>query len=81
VAKQQKKAQIKDEEFLRIIGERIRYFREARDLTQTELAIACKDNLDYSQISRMELGKVNFSITYLKVVADALNISTHDLLP
>jgi transcriptional regulator with XRE-family HTH domain len=75
VAKASKKHQLKDEEFLKLIGDRIRFYREAKGWTQTELAVACKDDLDYSQISRMERGIVNFSITYLKAVADALNIN------
>lgn len=81
MAKQRRKNQIKDEDFLRIIGEKIRSYRIEKGMTQTELAIACEDNKDYSQISRMERGKVNFSITYLKLVAEALDVTPQDLLP
>lgn len=81
MAKQQKKVQLRDEEFLKLIGEKIRVYREEKGMSQTELAIACKEDLDYSQISRMERGLVNFSISYLKIVAEALGITPSDLLP
>ena len=45
-----------------------------------DLAFKCGDK-DYSQINRVELGKVNFSVSYLKLIAEALNISPQDLLP
>lgn len=37
--------------------------------------------VDYTQINRMELGKVNFGISYLKKVAAALEIDPKLLLP
>ena len=45
----------------------------------TDLAFACND-IDYSQINRMELGKVNFSISYLILIAQILDISPEDLI-
>lgn len=81
MAKQRKRKQLKDEEFLKLIGDKIRQYRTEKGLSQTALAIACKDDLDYSQISRMERGTVNFSITYLKTIAQALDLNPQDLLP
>ena len=69
----------KDEQ-LKTIGEKIRKHRLAKGLTQAELAFECGDK-DWSQISRMERGLVNFSISYLLVVAEVLEISSKDLLP
>ncbi len=54
--------------------------RIKKGLSQTELAFLCNDK-DYSQINRMELGKVNFSVSHLSLVAKALDIKTKDLLP
>jgi transcriptional regulator with XRE-family HTH domain len=48
-------------------------------LTQTLLAFRCNDK-DYSQINRVELGKVNFSVTYLSLIASALNVEPRELL-
>ena len=78
-AKQEVKHFRKDEQ-LKIIGEKIRKFRKAKKLTQEELALRCNDK-EWSQISRMERGLVNFSISYLLLVAEALEVSPKDLLP
>ena len=69
----------RDETFLKEIGNRIRQLRLQKGLTQMELAFRCNDQ-DYSQINRVELGKVNFSISYLKLVAIALEVSPRELL-
>ena len=52
-----------------------------------KLSRACQENLafkynyaDFSQIKRMELGKVNFSISYLKLIAEKLEVPAADLL-
>ena len=69
----------KDEQ-LKVIGEKIRKYRKAKKLTQEELALLCNDK-EWSQISRMERGLVNFSISYLLLVAEALEVNPKDLLP
>jgi transcriptional regulator with XRE-family HTH domain len=48
--------------------------------TQSELAFECGDK-DWSQISRMERGLINFTISYLLLVAEKLEISPKELLP
>ena len=45
-----------------------------------DLAFKCND-MDYSQINRMELGKINFSVSYLLLIAKALEVSPKKLLP
>ncbi len=49
-------------------------------MTQMDLAFKCGDK-DYSQINRVELGKVNFSASYLSLIAEALEVSPKDLVP
>ena len=44
-----------------------------------DLAFECE--VDYSQIGRMELGKVNFSVSNLSRVAQALKVNLKDLFP
>lgn len=75
-----KRTYYRDDEFLKRIGERVRELRVQKGLTQMELAFKCNDK-DYSQINRVELGKVNFSVSYLSLIATALEISTKELLP
>lgn len=65
---------------LKLIGENIRKFRRAKKLSQNELAFRCNDK-DWSQISRMERGLVNFSISYLLLVAEVLEVPPKELLP
>jgi transcriptional regulator with XRE-family HTH domain len=61
------------------IGERVRELRQKAGLTQMELAFRCNDK-DYSQINRVELGKVNFSVSYLTLIANALEVTPKDLI-
>lgn len=70
----------RDDTFLMKIGERVRELRQKNGLTQMELAFKCNDK-DYSQINRVELGKVNFSVSYLTLIAEALGVKPRDLLP
>lgn len=67
-----------DETLLLKIGENIRKFRMAQGISQEYLANECE--VDYSQINRMELGKVNFSVSYLTKIASVLKVDPRDLL-
>jgi transcriptional regulator with XRE-family HTH domain len=69
----------KDQQLLNFIGERIRDVRISKGLSQEALANECE--VDYTQINRMELGKVNFSVSYLSKIAAVLQIKPQDLLP
>jgi transcriptional regulator with XRE-family HTH domain len=80
VKKRSKRVYFRDDNFLQAIGAKVRELRLSRGLTQMDLAFKCGDK-DYSQINRLELGKVNFSVSYLALIADALKISPKDLLP
>ena len=70
----------RDDIFLKIIGDKIRKLRLEKGLTQMDLAFACNDK-DYSQINRIELGKVNFSVSYLSLIAKVLETTPQNLLP
>ncbi len=75
-----RKPYYRDDNFLQEVGAKIRENRLKAGLTQMDLAFKCND-IDYSQINRLELGKVNFSISYLKLIASALNVKIADLMP
>ena len=70
----------RNDQQLKIIGANIRKYRLAKGFTQAELAFECGDK-DWSQISRMERGLVNFTISYLLLVAEVLEIPPKELLP
>lgn len=74
-----RKPYYRDDAFLLKVGQKIRSVRLEKGLTQTELAFKCND-IDYSQINRVELGKVNFSISFLNLLADALEIEPAEFL-
>lgn len=73
-----KRIYYKNEEFLKKIGANIREARIYKSISQEKLANECE--IDYSQINRMELGKVNFSVSYLYRIAKALDLQPQDLL-
>jgi len=69
----------KDQNLLAKIGDRIREIRLSKNISQESLANEFE--IDYSQVNRMELGKVNFSISYLYRIAKALDVDPKKLLP
>ena len=69
----------RDDENLKRIGERIRQFRIEKGLTQAELAQECGDK-DWSQISRMERGLVNFTVSYLFLLSKILCVPVERFL-
>jgi transcriptional regulator with XRE-family HTH domain len=79
VSEKQKRHYYKDEVLLKYIGGRIREIRISKNISQEDLASDCE--VDYSQINRMELGKVNFSISNLFRIAKALDVDPKELLP
>jgi transcriptional regulator with XRE-family HTH domain len=79
VKKKSKRTYYKDEALLAKIGENIRKVRLSKKISQESLANDCE--IDYSQVNRMELGKVNFNISYLYKIAKALNVDPKQLLP
>ncbi|NQW77705.1 MAG: helix-turn-helix transcriptional regulator [Chitinophagaceae bacterium] len=78
--KNTRKPYYRDDEFLKKIGEKVRFLRQEAGLSQMDLAFRCNDK-DYSQINRLELGKINFSVSYLKLVSNALKVKVMDLIP
>ena len=74
-----KKKYFVDKPLIAIIGKNIRDQRTLKGITIEQLANECE--VDATQIGRMELGKVNFSISYLSKIAKALSIDPKELLP
>lgn len=59
-------------------GLRVRELRKQKEMTMEALAL--KSGLSYRQISRIELGKVNPSLTTIYQVAHGLEIDVSSLL-
>ncbi|MCX6300488.1 MAG: helix-turn-helix transcriptional regulator [Bacteroidetes bacterium] len=64
---------------LLLIGAKIREVRQLKRISIEYLANT--SGMDYSQLARMELGQVNFSVSYLFRVAESLGVTPKELLP
>ena len=62
-----------------LIGAKIREVRTDKGISIESLANS--SGMDYSQLARMETGQVNFTISYLFRVAEALGVTAKSLLP
>lgn len=69
---------IRDRELLDRFGRHLKSLREAKGLSQEKLANLC--DVTISQISRIERGQVNTTISTLEVLAKALEISRSELM-
>jgi len=56
----------------------LKKFREAQDISIRELA--ARSDLEYSQVQRIEKGKVNIALTTLLALAEGLDVSPDTLL-
>lgn len=63
---------------LKNIGEKIREIRLQKNLTQKELAFIL--DIEISQITRIETGKINTSVLNIIKIADAFEIKVSELL-
>jgi len=68
----------KEKEFLTRLGERIKEFRRARDMSQEALAEAA--DLVQHYVSQVEQGERNISITTCRALAKALGVTLIELL-
>ena len=63
---------------VKLIGERVRKLRIDKHLTLENLAFQA--DMDYTQLSRIELGKINTSLFQIHKIAIALGISSREIL-
>ncbi|MDE3142787.1 MAG: helix-turn-helix transcriptional regulator [Bacteroidota bacterium] len=66
------------EKILAKFANHLKKLREEKGLSIRELAI--RSNLEYSQVQRIEKGKVNIAFTTLLALADGLDIVSIELL-
>ena len=72
-----KKGYIRQEEKLKAFGAHIRHLRQQKNLSIQALADLC--NIEYSQLSRIERGIINTSLSNVFAIAEALNIPSKEL--
>ncbi len=61
------------------VGKRIQKLREIKGISQQDLAAKC--NFEKSNMSRLEAGRVNPSLSTLQIVAKALEVNIVELFP
>lgn len=69
---------VKNQQYLKEFGKHLRKLRKKKKLSMKHLADLA--NLEYSQIARIEAGKINTTISTLKAIAEALEIHPKKLL-
>ncbi len=65
-----------DKEGLILIGLRIKHLRKEKDMSQEQIAFSA--NISLSQISKLESGKHNTSLSSILSICKALNITVSD---
>ena len=63
---------IDKDDFIKLVGQRIRQIRQNKNMTIEELALEAE--LEYKQLSRIELGKINTSIYQIYKISDTLSV-------
>lgn len=70
-------AYLRHKEYLISFGSHLKKLREEKNMSQSDLAYDC--GMEISQISRMERGILNTSISNTYLIAKALNIHPKEL--
>jgi transcriptional regulator with XRE-family HTH domain len=68
-----------EQEFLAALGARVRVLRAARGITQREVADAA--GIHRTVIGRIEQGRVNFGVDFVRRLAHALGTTPPTLMP
>lgn len=68
----------KDNEFLILLGKRIKMLRNEKKISQAQLSFEA--DIQISQISRIERGLINTTVLNLNTIAKILEISLNELL-
>lgn len=67
----------RNQNHIKAFGNNLRSLRLKKGLTMTELANLC--DIEYRQVSDIELGKINTTISTVYLLAEALEVSPKDL--
>lgn len=67
----------RNQNHIKAFGNNLRALRIRKGLTMTELANLC--DIEYRQVSDIELGKINTTIATVYLLAEALEIPPKDL--
>ncbi|WP_295655290.1 helix-turn-helix transcriptional regulator [uncultured Mucilaginibacter sp.] len=71
-------SQLRDNNAIKILADNVKRFRQEQSLSQETLANMA--GIEYSQVSRIERGIINTSVSVIFAIAAALNIKPSQLL-
>ncbi len=71
--------QINPDDAIRTIASKIKQQRLAQQMTVQELAYRCE--MERSNMSRIESGKVNVTVKTMCAICNALNLKLKDIIP
>ena len=72
------KAKLDKETVVKLVGSRVREIR--LENKQTIEALAFSSDMEYTQLSRIELGKINTSLFQIYKISRSLNISVAEIM-
>lgn len=61
-----------------VFGNHVRQLRTSKGLSMTQLANIC--DIEYRQVSDIELGEIGTGISTIKILAEALGVPPKDVL-
>ena len=70
-------ARIRNEKFIKALGNRVREVRLSKGMTMEQLAEGAR--IDYQQVLRVESGKVNATVSTMHGIAEALGMAISEL--
>lgn len=68
---------IRDNDYLKSFGQYLRNVRKNKKISMEKLALSA--GIEYSQVSDIEHGRINTTISTVRAIAKALDIPTKDL--
>lgn len=63
---------LRNEKVIKALGKRIRSLRNEKNMSMEQLAYST--GIEYSQLSRIELGQVNTSVSHVAAIAETLKV-------
>jgi transcriptional regulator with XRE-family HTH domain len=70
---------IEKQQILKDVGLKVRHLREKKELTLMDFSILT--DIEYTNVIRIEKGRTNPTVGTLVKIANALNVSLHELMP
>ncbi len=68
---------LRNEKVIKALGKKIRAVRKSKKMSMEKLAFT--SGIEYSQLSRIEMGQINTSVSHIAAIAKTLGVSLSSL--